>query len=137
VLGHAPPAAPEGGGFASGGHANPQKCRFSKRFRRHFSSSLSWNQNLLHSAGRLSRGHRQRHDFPQHAAKRPPRQMTLRRQQPIVAGVVNQTAPGFQQPLLQAHAEISKRDMQVLSTSQLIYIATVRKDGNQSKAAPV
>ena len=34
-----------------------------------------------------------------------------------------------------AHAEISKRDMQVLSKSQLIYIATVRKDGNQSKAA--
>ena len=27
--------------------------------------------------------------------------------------------------------------MQVLSKSQLIYIATVRKDGNQSKAAPV
>ena len=36
-----------------------------------------------------------------------------------------------------ARAEISKRDMQVLSKSQLIYIATVRKDGNQSKAAPV
>ena len=36
-----------------------------------------------------------------------------------------------------AQAEISKRDMQVLSKSQLIYIATVRKDGNQSKAAPV
>jgi len=36
-----------------------------------------------------------------------------------------------------AHAEISNRDMQVLSKSQLIYIATVRKDGNQSKAAPV
>jgi len=35
------------------------------------------------------------------------------------------------------HAEISKRDMQVLSKSQLIYIATVRKDRNQSKAAPV
>ena len=36
-----------------------------------------------------------------------------------------------------AHVEISKRDKQVLSKSQLIYIATVRKDGNQSKAAPV
>jgi general stress protein 26 len=36
-----------------------------------------------------------------------------------------------------AHAEISKRDMQVLSHSELIFIATVRKDGNQSKAAPV
>jgi len=36
-----------------------------------------------------------------------------------------------------ARAEISKRDMQVLSKSQFINIATVRKDGNQSKAAPV
>lgn len=38
---------------------------------------------------------------------------------------------------LAAHAEISKRDMQALSKSGLIYIATVRKDGTQSKAAPV
>ena len=34
-------------------------------------------------------------------------------------------------------AEISKRDGQALSKADLIYIATVRKDGNQSKAAPV
>jgi general stress protein 26 len=34
-------------------------------------------------------------------------------------------------------AEISKRDAQALSKAQLIYVATVRKDGNQSKAAPV
>jgi hypothetical protein len=33
--------------------------------------------------------------------------------------------------------EISKRDAQALSKTGLIYIATVRKDGNQSKAAPV
>jgi len=36
-----------------------------------------------------------------------------------------------------AHAEISTRDSQALSKSDLIYIATVRKDGNQSKAVPV
>jgi predicted pyridoxine 5'-phosphate oxidase superfamily flavin-nucleotide-binding protein len=36
-----------------------------------------------------------------------------------------------------AHAEISGRDLQALSKSQLIFIATVRKDGHQSKAAPV
>jgi predicted pyridoxine 5'-phosphate oxidase superfamily flavin-nucleotide-binding protein len=36
-----------------------------------------------------------------------------------------------------ARAEISARDLQALSKSQLIFIATVRKDGNQSKAAPV
>jgi general stress protein 26 len=34
-------------------------------------------------------------------------------------------------------AEISKRDAQALSGAELIYIATVRKDGNQSTAAPV
>ena len=34
-------------------------------------------------------------------------------------------------------AEIPKRDAQSLSKADLIYIATVRKDGNQSKAAPV
>ncbi len=34
-------------------------------------------------------------------------------------------------------AEISQRDAQALSKAELIYIATVRKDGNQSKAAPV
>ena len=34
-------------------------------------------------------------------------------------------------------ADISKRDAQALTGKELIYIATVRKDGNQSKAAPV
>jgi general stress protein 26 len=34
-------------------------------------------------------------------------------------------------------AEISKRDAQALSKADLVYIATVRKDGNQSKVAPV
>jgi general stress protein 26 len=36
-----------------------------------------------------------------------------------------------------ARAEISNRDTQALTNTDLIYIATVRKDGNQSKAAPV
>ena len=36
-----------------------------------------------------------------------------------------------------ARAEISKRYGQALSKADLIYIATIRKDGNQSKAAPV
>jgi len=34
-------------------------------------------------------------------------------------------------------AEISKRDGQALAKTGLVYIATVRKDGNQSTAAPV
>jgi general stress protein 26 len=36
-----------------------------------------------------------------------------------------------------ARAEISARDTQALSKASLIYIATVRKDGNQSRSAPV
>src|SRR5437667_11130448 len=36
-----------------------------------------------------------------------------------------------------ARSEISGRDAQSLSKASLIYVATVRKDGNQSKAAPV
>jgi general stress protein 26 len=36
-----------------------------------------------------------------------------------------------------ARSEISARDTQALSKTGLIYVATVRKDGNQSKSAPV
>jgi hypothetical protein len=36
-----------------------------------------------------------------------------------------------------AHAQTSARDLAALRKASLIYIATVRKDGNQSKAAPV
>ncbi len=36
-----------------------------------------------------------------------------------------------------ARAEMSARDSQALAGGKLIYVATVRKDGNQSKAAPV
>ena len=36
-----------------------------------------------------------------------------------------------------AISKISERDQQALSKASLIYVATVRKDGNQSKAAPV
>ena len=36
-----------------------------------------------------------------------------------------------------ARAEISPRDQQALAKADLIYVATVRKNGTQSKAAPV
>jgi len=36
-----------------------------------------------------------------------------------------------------ARTEMTSRDTQALAGAKLIYIATVRKDGNQSKAAPV
>jgi hypothetical protein len=35
------------------------------------------------------------------------------------------------------HAALSDRDLKALGTASLIYIATVRKDGNQSRSAPV
>ncbi len=36
-----------------------------------------------------------------------------------------------------ARAQVSQRDLDALSTAGILYIATVRKDGNQSTAAPV
>jgi len=38
---------------------------------------------------------------------------------------------------ISARAEISPRDQQALSKAELVYVATVRKNGTQSKAAPV
>lgn len=35
------------------------------------------------------------------------------------------------------HAQVSKRDIDALSKASILYIATVRKDGNQSTPAPV
>jgi hypothetical protein len=37
----------------------------------------------------------------------------------------------------QAGVQVSQRDLDALSTAGILYIATVRKDGNQSMAAPV
>ena len=37
----------------------------------------------------------------------------------------------------QAGAQVSQRDLDALATAGILYIATVRKDGNQSTAAPV
>lgn len=36
-----------------------------------------------------------------------------------------------------ANVQVSQRDIDALSTASILYIATVRKDGNQSTAAPV
>jgi hypothetical protein len=44
----------------------------------------------------------QRRDPSQHAPKRPPREVTLRQQQPIITGVLDQTSAYFHQPMLQA-----------------------------------
>src|SRR5450759_5552137 len=50
---------------------------------------------------RLSRRKRQSIDPPQHTGKQPPRQMTLRQQQPIIAGMFHQPAARLHQPLLE------------------------------------
>ena len=47
MLDHAPPAAPEGGGFASGKHATPGNASFPERFRRHFSMHLQRRHRIL------------------------------------------------------------------------------------------
>src|ERR1039457_5250957 len=45
---------------------------------------------------------RQPRDSPEHTAKQPPRQMALRQQEPVVAGMFHQPSSGLHQPLLQA-----------------------------------
>ena len=37
----------------------------------------------------------------------------------------------------EGHSKITRRDMDALTSASILYIATVRKDGNQSTAAPV
>jgi hypothetical protein len=75
--------------------------RFSDRILRHLSlPSLSRHRNLLRTAGRLSRWHRQRHNPLQHAAKQPPRQMALRQQKPVVTRVLDQSSAGRTNPAI-------------------------------------
>jgi len=50
-----------------------------------------------------------------------------------LADAYAQSSPSGKQAVLQA----SQRDIDALSTAGVLYIATVRKDGNQSTAAPV
>jgi hypothetical protein len=51
-------------------------------------SSLTVSGNARRSAGR----HRQRPDPPEHRPEQPPRQVTLRQQEPVVAGVLDKPA---------------------------------------------
>ena len=50
----------------------------------------------------LSRRKRQHRDPPHHTPKEPPRQMALRQQKPVVAGMLHQPSTRLHQPLLQA-----------------------------------
>jgi len=62
VLVHGAASRPGMGRFSVSRPRNPQKCRLSNRFRRHFSLPPSRHQNLLRSAGRLSGWHRWQND---------------------------------------------------------------------------
>ncbi len=82
----------EGAVFTSGGSATAGDIILSLDSADTFPfASLSRHRNLLRSASRLSRWRRRRCDPPQHAAKQPPGQMPLGQQQPVVAGVLDQS----------------------------------------------
>ena len=59
-----------------------------------------FESSLLPSAS-LPRRERQRLDPPRHCPEEPPRQMSLRQQQPVIRGVLGQPAARLHQPLLQ------------------------------------
>ena len=55
----------------------------------------------------------------------------MRRIGTLIAAVTMLTIPAI------AFAQASQRDIDAFAKSQLVYIATVRKDGNQSRSTPV
>ena len=72
-------------------------------FLRHFSpSATSFNQVCFPLRPRLPRRERQCSGPPHHCPEEPPRQMTLRQQQPVVASMLNQPTSGLHQALLHA-----------------------------------
>src|SRR5450755_220027 len=93
------------------------KCRVSNRFRQHFSLAQPPVTEIC-SVPRLhlSAWRRQPRDLAQHVAKGPARQMALREQQPVVAGVLDQAAAGFHQALLQAGVITRKGKYAALGT---------------------
>jgi hypothetical protein len=91
-----------GVGLTSRGHATPANGvvqSLPQTFLPHL--YLSLHQNLLRSAGHLSRWRRQRHNPLEHAAIQLPRQMNLRQEQPTATDVLYQASAGLHQPLLQ------------------------------------
>ena len=70
------------------------------RFLRHYSDPPPSAPDFAAAIGVLPARHRQRPDPPQHLAKQPPRQMTLRQEQPIIAGMFHQPTARLHQPLL-------------------------------------
>jgi hypothetical protein len=55
----------------------------------------------------------------------------------IAPGIATTASAKSSSESKQGGAQVSQRDLDALSTAGILYIATVRKDGNQSTAAPV
>src|SRR6266852_3096266 len=96
------PAALGGGGFTSGESATAGNIIFSLDSADTFPSATTPPSKSAALAFALSRWRPQHRDLPQHAAKQPPRQRTLRQQQPVVTCVLNQPSAGLHHPPLQA-----------------------------------
>ena len=91
------------GRFRVGRPFDSLKTRFPHRFWRHFSlQPRRRHRNLLRFALTLYRRRRQHRDLRQHAREQPPRKMTFRQQQPVVARMLDELSTGLDQPLLQA-----------------------------------
>src|ERR1035437_9607913 len=86
-----------------GPNASPEllTATFPSGFGRH-PSVRWWSGSIFRPPQpRLSRRKRQPGDPPEHVAKQPFRQMALRQQQPIIAGMFHQPSSRLHQPLLQ------------------------------------
>src|SRR6266852_2945308 len=101
------PAALGGGGFTSGESATAGNIIFSLDSADTFPSATTPPSKSAALAFALSRWRPQHRDLPQHAAKQPPRQRTLRQQQPVVTCVLNQPSAGLHHPPLQVPEVIS------------------------------
>jgi hypothetical protein len=94
----AAPAALEGAGSAFFGHGITQKCLIPKGFQHTYPPPLL--RPVYLPAAALSGRQGQRGDPPHHASKQSPRQVALCQQQPVIAGVLDETPAGLHQPLL-------------------------------------
>jgi general stress protein 26 len=63
--------------------------------------------------------------------------MTIKSISPRLLTLILATTVALALSHISARAEVSPRDQQALAKADLVYVATVRKNGTQSKAAPV
>jgi hypothetical protein len=95
ILRRRPPPAGEAGRPTISGEAKPRSGPFAVDLRRYICLQPVCSQSIWEPPPRAIQPQRQRHDFSQHAAKRPPRQMTLRQEEPVETGVLYQAPAGW------------------------------------------